>query len=465
MHPSPARQELRHLAILLAPIVLSQLSQAAYGAVDTVMAGQASALDLAGVAMGSSLWLPVLLLIWGILMATTPLVAAAWGARQPAQIPGIVHQALWLGLGLGIAGFFLLRGLEPLFSGLGVPANLRDITQRYLEGIAWGLPAIALFSVLRCYCEGLGRPAPIMFISMLGLPLNALCNYLLIYGHHGFPRLGGAGCGWATAITQWVLLLVLLAHLLSARFFASVRLLQVFNGPERAALLHFLRLGIPIGIAIFFEVSVFCVVALLISPLGAQVVAGHQIAFSVTGLLFMFPLSLALAMTIRVGQAYGRRDLAAIRLTRRVGLRATTAMALLSSTGIVLLRWPLTALYTPDPVVQALAGNLLLFAAAYQVFDALQVGAAGILRGIQDTRGPMIMTTIAYWVVAMPVGYTLGLTLLVGHKWGPQGLWTGLVAGLFAAALLLNWRLRTQLRKLERRWEGQEVLAEAGAAA
>lgn len=457
MSPSPARQELRQLALLLAPILLSQLSQAAYGALDTVMAGQASALDLAGVAMGSSLWLPVLLLVWGILMATTPLVAEAWGANEPGKVPHITHQALWLALFLGLGGFFVLRDLEPLFTWLGVPPSLRDLTQRYLEGISWGLPAVALFSVLRCYCEGLGKPAPIMFISLLGLPLNAFGNYLLIYGHYGMPQLGGAGCGWATALTQWALLVVLLAYLLGARFFAPVRLLQVFEAPHREALIRFLKLGIPIGIAIFFEVSVFCVVALLISPLGAQVVAGHQIAFSVTGLLFMIPLSLALAMTIRVGQAYGRRDMAAIRLTRRVGLRAITAMAVLSSVGIVVLRWPLTALYTPDPAVQALAGRLLLFAAAYQIFDALQVGAAGILRGIQDTRGPMIMTTIAYWVVAVPVGYTLGLTLLFGQKLGPQGLWTGLVAGLLAAALLLNWRLRTQLRMLKTRWDSAEL--------
>lgn len=453
MQSTPARQELRQLALLLAPILLSQLSQAAYGALDTVMAGRASALDLAGVAMGSSLWLPVLLLIWGVLMATTPLVAEAWGAKEPAKIPGIAHQSLWLALGMGVIGFFVLRNLAPVFSLLGVPDNLRSITQHYLEGIAWGLPALALFSVLRCYCEGLGRPGPIMYISLFGLPLNALGNYLLIYGHGGLPRLGGAGCGWATAFTQWTLLLVLLAHVLTARFFAPVRLLHRFERPDWVALFSYLRLGIPTGLAIFFEVSVFCVVALLISPLGAQVVAGHQIAFSVTGLLFMFPLSLALAMTIRIGHAYGRRDLAAIRLTRRVGLRATTTIAVISCTGIVLLRWPITALYTSDPAVQALAGRLLLFAAAYQVFDALQVGAAGILRGIQDMHGPLIMTTIAYWVVALPVGYTLGLTLLFGQRLGPQGLWTGLVAGLLAAAVLLNWRLRTQLRQLQAEWE------------
>jgi MATE family multidrug resistance protein len=449
---TPARREARALALLIGPILLSQLSQAAYGVLDTIMAGQVSPLDLAGVAMGSSVWLPLLLLISGTLMATTPLVAEAWGAGKRESIPPIVHQALWLGLLIGLGGFLLLRHIEPLFGVLGMPANLYDITQRYLLGISWGMPAVAFFAVLRCYGEGLGRPAPVMMISVLGLPLNALFNYLFIYGKLGLPAMGGAGCGWATGITLWCMVLMLLAYLLRAPFFAPVRLLHERSRPEAAALLRFLRLGLPIGIAVFFEVSVFCVVAILISPLGERVVAGHQIAFSVTSLFFMLPLSLALALTIRIGHAYGRRDLAAIRLTRRTGLRLTTVLSVITAAIIVIFRHAITALYTQDAGVRALATELLLFAAAYQVFDALQVAAAGCLRGLQDTRGPMVLTLLAYWVVAVPVGYSLGLTLLFGHKLGPHGLWTGLVAGLFAACVLLNWRLRQQLGQLAGRW-------------
>jgi MATE family multidrug resistance protein len=346
----------------------------------------------------------------------------------------------------------LLRHMEPVFALFNMPASLYDITRRYLYGISFGTPAMALFAVLRCYCEGLGRPLPITVISLLGLLLNAFFNYLLIYGKAGMPALGGAGCGWATAITLWCMLLLMLAHVLTARFFAPVRLLHERSRPRWGAMLRFLRLGLPIGIAVFFEVSVFCVVTIVISPLGDRVVAGHQIAFSVTSLFFMLPLSLALALTIRIGHAYGRRDIAAITLTRSTGLRTTALLAVASGIIITLFRYPITALYTQDNSVRALAADLLLFAAAYQVFDALQVAAAGCLRGLQDTRGPMVLTLVAYWVVALPVGYSLGLTLLAGRALGPYGLWTGLVAGLAAACVLLNWRLRGQLRQLPQRW-------------
>lgn len=436
---------------LLAPILLSQLSQAAFGFVDTVMAGQVSPLDLAAVSLGASIWLPVVLLVSGILMATTPLVAAARGAHRPETIPDTVHQALWLSLLLSVLGMVLLRHVSPVFDWLDTPPHLQAMTLDYLNAIAWGLPAAAIFAVLRNYCEGMGRPMPVTVISVLGLLLNIPANYVLIHGKLGLPAMGGVGCGWASALVMWLMTLMLVGYVLLAPAFEKVRLVQQRSRPEWARQREFLKLGLPIGIAIFFEVSVFCVVAILISPLGELQVAGHQIALSVTSLLFMFPLSLAFCMTIRIGHAYGAKDLDAILLTRRVGLTMTTAFAVVSATFIVLTRHQLTALYTNDQAVQALAADLLLFAAAYQVVDALQVGAAGSLRGLQDTHGPMVLTMVAYWVVAMPLGYTLGLTLVMGNRYGPYGFWTGLVAGLAVAAVLLNWRLEKQVSLLRER--------------
>jgi MATE family multidrug resistance protein len=447
--PTTFHSELGALGLLLGPILVSQLSQAAFGFVDTVMAGQASPLDLAAVALGASIWLPLMLLTTGTLLATTPLVAAARGRGNLAEIPHIAHQALWLALPIGLLGAALLHFVDPVFHLLDTPPHLRDLTRRFLAAIAWGLPAAALFAVLRNYCEGMGRPLPVTLISLAGLLLLVPLNYVLIHGLFGLPRLGGVGCGVASAIVSWLMLLMLLAYVLKSSHFASVRLLHERSRPEFARLLAFLRLGVPIGIAIFFEVSVFAIVAILISPLGELQVAGHQIALSVTSLLFMFPLSFAFCMTIRVGHAYGRNDIAAIRHTRRIGLMALTIFATLSAAFIVLARDSLTALYTDDPAVRLLAADLLLFAAAYQIVDALQVGAAGSLRGLHDTRGPMVMTLIAYWLIALPLGYVLGMTYLTGERYGPYGFWAGLVVGLTVAALLLNHRLARQLRKLE----------------
>ncbi|MGH8493386.1 MAG: MATE family efflux transporter [Moraxellaceae bacterium] len=444
------RSELHALLLLLGPILLTQLSQAAFGFVDTVMAGQVSPLDLAAVALGASLWLPMVLLVSGILMATTPLVAAAWGRRDHGEVPHVVHQALWLALFIGVGGAVLLHHVSPVFVWLDTPEHLREMTRRYLAAMAFGLPAMALFSVLRCYCEAMIKPMPVTLISIIGLLLNIPLNYIFIYGKFGAPALGGVGCGWASAISMWAMLLMLATYVLCAASFAQTRLLHQRSRPQWARIKPFLKLGLPIGIAIFFEVSVFAIVAILISPLGELQVAGHQIALSVTSLLFMFPLSLAFAMTIRIGHAFGRQDLAAIRRTRRVGLVMLGLFACVTATFIVLTRTWLADLYTDDAQVIHLAADLLLFAAAYQIVDALQVGAAGALRGLQDTKGPMVLTMISYWIVALPLGYVLGLTFLTGARYGPYGFWTGLVAGLAVASVLLNWRLRKQTRKLQR---------------
>lgn len=455
-----ARQELKTLALLTTPIFISQFSQSAYGFIDTLMAGQVSALDLAAVAVGSSLWLPLFLLTTGTLLATSALIAEARGAGRHERIPIIAHQALWLALLLGVLGFILIRSSYPVFDWLGVEPALRAKTRAFLDGVSYGSPAVGFFYVLRCYCEAQGKPLPVTLISVSGLIIAVLANQLFIYGSDHLswlswlhiPAMGGPGCGWATALVMWLLTVILLAYVLIAPTFASVRLLHQWTPPDLPEIAHIARLGLPIGLAIFFEVSSFALVAVLISPLGATVVAGHQVALSVTSTLFMVPLSLAIALTIRTGQAYGARDLAAIRLTRRVGLITATVIACSSALFLFLARDAIASAYSADPAVRNLAVHLLLFAVAYQIVDALQVGAAGCLRGMQDTRSPMLLTMFAYWVVAIPFGYFAGSTTLFGHAWGPYGYWTGLVLGLTVASILLNWQLRRSIRQIARTW-------------
>ncbi len=442
--------EFKALRLLMMPILVTQLAQAGYGFIDTVMAGQVSPLDLSAVAIGSSIWLPLFFLMSGIVMATTPLVAEAQGAQRSEDIPSITHQALWVGLVIGLIAMLILQNVSFIFPFFDVPPHLQHQTERYLYGVSFGMPSVALFSVLRFYSEALGSTKPIMVISLLGILLNIPANYVFIYGVWGLPQMGGAGCGWGTAIVMGSMMLALLAYVLYAPYFANTRLLQHNLKPVAALIWHIVKLGFPIGAAIFFEVSLFSCIAILASPLGELVVAAHQISLSVTSMLFMIPLSLAISMTIRVGQAYGRRDLAGIKLTRQVGLTTTVIVACCSASMILLLRQYITQLYTPNHVVQQLAADLLLFAAAYQIFDALQVGAAGCLRGIQNTRSPMIMTLIAYWVIALPIGYSLAMKPLWHHQaLGVYGFWFGLIVGLGFASLLLNWRLSVNIARLQ----------------
>lgn len=446
--------ELKALMVLTMPILMTQFAQAGYGFIDTVMAGQVSPLDLSAVAIGSSIWLPLFFLMMGIVMATTPLVAEAQGANKLEDIARITHQALWVGLVIGLMSLLLLQNISFIFPLFDVPPHLQQQTERYLYGVSYGMPSIAIFCVLRFYSEALGLTKAIMMISLLGIVLNIPANYVFIYGLWGLPKMGGAGCGWGTAIVMGSMMLMLWAYVLCAPHFAKTRLLQSHKKPVAPLIWRVIKLGFPIGAAIFFEVSLFSCIAILASPLGELVVASHQISLSVTSMLFMIPLSLSISMTIRIGTAYGRRDLAGILLTRQVGLKTTVLVACCSAVFILLFRQHITQIYTPNYVVQQLAANLLLFAAAYQIFDALQVGAAGCLRGIQNTRSPMIMTLIAYWVVALPIGYSLALKPLWQHQpLGVYGFWFGLIVGLGMASLLLNWRLSVNLKRLEQKWD------------
>ncbi len=442
--------ELKTLVHLALPMLVAQFAQTANGFVDTVMAGQIGTEDLAAVAVGSSIWVPVFLFIVGVMQGVTPFVAQHNGAGRTQAVGADVRQGLWLALPLGLLGFVLLRSVEPVLVAMEVQADLQPKVVAYLEALSWGMPAITLFLGLRCLTDGMSHTRPVMVVSLLGLGLNIPANYVFMYGELGLPALGGVGCGWATALVMWVMLLVMGGFCLIAPYCTATGWHSRAEKPHPATLLRLLRLGLPIGGAIFIEVSLFCVIALFIASIGTGVVAGHQIALNVASMMFMVPLSLSLAFTVRVGFNLCQRNLAGIRATVKGGLALIMALALVNSALMVLLREPIARIYTDDTDIIALAGTLLLFAAVFQLSDGLQVGANGILRGLQDTAVPMLLTIVAYWVVGLPVGYVLGLTDWLVPPMGAQGFWIGLVAGLTVAAILLNIRVKRRLRTLRR---------------
>lgn len=445
VHPPILPQISRELAALTKlslPLIAAQLSQSAMGFVDTVMAGRVSSVDLAAVAMGSSIWFPLFLFMLGILMAVTPSVAQLHGAGRQQEIGNHVRQALLLGLLLGVALMFPLRHADPLLRLLQVDPRVAPLTLGYLEGVSWGLPAVAGYFVLRHFSEGLSRSQPSMIIGLFGLACNCVLNYLLIYGKLGLPRLGGVGCGWATACSMWVMWLGMFAVVRRGKVYHPAGLFAARPRPDWRELGQLLRLGVPIGCALFIEASIFAVIALLIGSLGADVVAAHQISLSFSSLVFMVPMSIASAISVRVGRAIGRGEFVAARRAGYIGIGLTVVLALFSSTASYFGASAIAALYTPNPTVAAAATGLLALAALFQVSDAIQVSTAGALRGYKDTRVPMQLLIVAYWVVGLPLGYTLGLTSLWRAPLGAAGFWIGLIAGLTAAALLLSFRLR-----------------------
>ncbi|SDG82940.1 multidrug resistance protein, MATE family [Pseudomonas flavescens] len=441
------RTELRTLLALATPIIIAQLAYTSIGFVDTVMSGRFSARDLAAVALGNSIWVPVFLLMTGILLATTPKVAQRFGAGQHGEIGPLVRQALWLALAVGCIAGIVLWNAEFVLRLMKVDPDLIEPAMGYLHGVAFGFPCVALFHVLRCYSDGLGRTRPAMVVGLFGLLLNIPLNYVLIYGKLGLPPLGSIGCGWATALVMLFMLSGMIWWIRRAAAYRDTTPLQRFDPPSWPLIKRLLGIGLPIGISVFAESSIFAVIALLIGGLGATVVAGHQIALNFASLVFMIPYSIGMAATVRVGQALGRGEPREARFAAGVSMVTALAYACVSASCMLLMREQIAQIYTPAPEVIALAASLIVYAALFQFSDALQVTAAGALRGYQDTRATMVMTLFAYWGIGLPVGYLLGLTDLFGTASGPAGLWEGLIVGLTCAALMLTLRLKSSAKR------------------
>ncbi|CAA0082683.1 Multidrug resistance protein NorM [Zhongshania aliphaticivorans] len=441
------RQELRHQLQLALPIFGGQLAQSANGFVDTVMAGRVSALDLAAVAVGASIWVPVFLFMTGMLMSATSVLARHVGGNQLERINPLMHQVIMVALVVGSLSVVVLCNTAPLLAWMDVDPTMRPMVVDYLFGLSWGMPAIAIVLALRSYTEAMSHTRPVLIISVVGLLANIPINYVLIYGKLGIPAMGGVGCGWATAIVMWIMAILMLLYVHRHRAYRQARLsLRPWHWEPKTTF-YLVRLGLPVGLTIFFEVSVFCIIALLISQSGAEIVAGHQLALNFTSLVFMLPLSFALAATARVGHARGRKDEPGLRTAIAVAFKMTLVIGVLMVTLLVTGRHWIPLIYTDNVEVIALASYLLLFAALYQISDAIQVTANGCLRGFEDTTVPMLLTLFAYWGVGLPLGYVLATTNSLVTAMGPSGFWLGLFAGLSSAALLLAWRLRWRLRQ------------------
>lgn len=441
------RYELKQLFHLMLPILVTQFSQAGLGLIDTIMAGRLSPTDLAAIAVGVGLWIPVMLLFSGIMIATTPLVAEAKGARTPEKIATIARQSLWVALILGVIAGLVLQVLPLTLPLLGVPESLQPKAGLFLHAIGFGMPAVTMYAALRGYSEAIGYPRPVTAISLMALLLLVPLNFIFMYGVGPIPALGSAGCGFATAILQWLMLMSLALYIFKNRVYQNSQPFSHWEKLNGYWLKRILKLGFPIGLAIFFEVSIFSTAAIVLSPLGETIVAAHQIAISVTSQLFMIPMSLAIALTIRVGTYYGEQNWDAMRRVQGLGLMTATILALLIMLMLWVFRSEIVALYTSDPMVTQIALYLVLFAVAYQLMDAWQISAAGCLRGMQDTKGPMWITMIAYWVIAFPVGVYLSRF----GDMGAAGVWVGLIVGLSVACILLLARLYGNNKRLSQR--------------
>ncbi|MEK0167920.1 MULTISPECIES: MdtK family multidrug efflux MATE transporter [Pseudescherichia] len=435
--------EARQLLALAIPVILAQVAQTAMGFVDTIMAGGYSATDMAAVAIGTSIWLPAILFGHGLLLALTPIIAQLNGSGRRDRIAEQVRQGFWLAGFVSVLIMVVLWNAGHIIHAMhNIDPELADKAARYLRALLCGTPGYLFFQVARNQCEGLAKTKPGMVFGFIGLLVNIPVNYIFIYGHFGMPELGGVGCGVATAAVYWVMFICMLSYIKRARSMRDIRQDQHFTKPDFSLLKRLVQLGLPIALALFFEVTLFAVVALLVSPLGIVNVAGHQIALNFSSLMFVLPLSLAAAVTIRVGFRLGQGSTLEAQTAARTGLGVGVCMAVLTAIFTVSLREHIALLYNDNPEVVHLAAQLMLLAAIYQISDSIQVVGSGILRGYKDTRSIFFITFTAYWVLGLPSGYVLALTDLVVDRMGPAGFWMGFIIGLTSAAILMMLRMR-----------------------
>ncbi len=446
--PDKLSTEVKKLLAIALPIMGAQIAQSSMSVADTLMVGRLGADALAAVALGTSVWMPLFLLLAGVLLGLTPFIAQWNGAKEDHKIGPFAFQGFWLGLTLAFFSIAVMSLHPWILDLMQVPEHLYGSVSDYLLGIMLGFPAIGLYQTMRSFTEGLGFTKPVLLISLASLVVNIIANAVLIFGFGPIPALGVLGCGLATAIAMWSSVLFMWLYLKKQPRYQACNLLDHPAAPNTHDIKEIARVGLPIGVAIFFEVGLFTTIALFIAHLGSTDVAAHQIALNVTSVTFMIPLSLAMALTVRVGQGIGEQGQQAAHRISQIGICCTVIACSFTASIMFFLPEPIARLYTQDSDVIALAVSLLHLAAIFQLSDAIQVSASGALRGYKDTKIIMPITLFSYWVIGMGLGYVWGLTDWIIPAAGVSGFWYGLIAGLSCAAVLLCWRLRTIWRRV-----------------
>jgi MATE family multidrug resistance protein len=432
---------MKSLLTLAWPLLIAQVTQTLMGVSDTIMAGRYSYTDMAAVAIGFSITMPVLMFIQGVTLGLSPIISRLQGSNQHSKVANALHQCVWLSLMLSGLALLLVFIVSPLLANVEMEVDVRTIAVDYTIYILLAAPGFALYQSLRNCCEGLSSTRPTMIIMFAGLLVNIPANYIFINGLLGVPKMGGAGCGIATLLVIYVMAFVTLVYMMVAKKLKQYELFTKFHWPKLNLQLTQLKIGLPIAFTIVFEVTLFGVVALLLARFGAEVVASHQIALNFSSLMFMLPMSIGMAVAIRIGHSVGKEDALNAKISVYCALVCSIFIALFTATMTVILSTQISALYTENRGVIMMASSLLFLAALFQFSDGIQVVSANALRGYKDTSAMLILSFVSYWLVGLPVGVVLGLTDWLFPAMAAKGFWIGFISGLSCAAVLMFWRV------------------------
>jgi MATE family multidrug resistance protein len=442
------RAEMIDTVRLAAPMALTQLGQVSMMTTDLMLLGRLGDKVVAAAALAHTVLFVGFTLGMGFMQAVAPLAAQAFGARQPRMVRRALRVGLWAALLLGVPLTFLQFWSEPLLMAVGQPAEAAGLAARYSAGLAWCLVPSYVFLALRNFMSAVSRPEPALWITLAAIPANGVLAYALIYGAMGLPRLELLGAGIATTLVSIGMCVAALWIAYDRPPFKKYRVLGRCWRPDWQLMGQLIAVGAPISGAFLLEFGVFGAAALVMGTLGTTALAAHQIALQTAAVLFMVPFGVALAATVRVGQAAGRKDPIA---TRRAGLAAIglgavfmTVMTLLVALGRSYIPLLFMGAYAADAAsTVALAATLLVVGASFFIADGTQTVAAGALRGLNDTRVPLLFAAISFWGVA----FTGGLWLAFPLQLGAVGVWIGLSSGLIVYAALLVWRFQRLTRR------------------
>ena len=431
-----------HTISLFLPLFMGQLAATSMGVVDTVMAGAAGTLELSGVAIGSSIFWPSELFVVGMALAIHPLIANLVGNGQLYKVALRMQVATVCTLACAaIIGVIIM--LVPLVYRMfpSVDQDMVNIGQGYLIAVGLAMPGFAMFNVLRAYWEGLGKTGPTLMFGCMALVLNIPLNYIFIFGHLGMPALGGVGCGVATALSIYFTVIGMLFYVKKSPAFAKVRIYQKWEPMSWSQCWSFLKLSLPLGIAGMIETLCFSLVAIMLSPFGPVVVASHTIAMNVSGLLAIVPIALSSTASIEVGEAMGTNSWSHACKRALSSTSLAVAFYVIGASVLFFMGEQIAALYSDDAEVLLLAPVLMMYCVVFFFPETLQVMAIGILRGLKDSRTIFLITIVAYWIVGMPIGYSLGYGYLGDALEGAEGFWLGFIFSLTCASVLLGGRL------------------------
>lgn len=441
------KKDIKKLLSVMIPILVAQVSTAGVTFINTTMAGHAGADDLAGVSVGAGLFYPLLASIIGLLMAGTPLMAQLIGRKERESLPFIVRSGMVIGLlvwALFTAAYFFF--IDDLLASLALEAAVEHIARYYLMTMIGVVFFLALMIPLRCLTDTAGSTSISMKLFLLAPVINGIFNYLFIYGHGGMPALGGIGAGLATMMTYGFLLGLFLLVVMKSKDLGGR---QIFASPALRSkdLREYLVVGVPSGLSIFMEMSLFSLIIVFLSRYGTDALAAYQIADNFASLVYMLPVSCSMALTILIATAVGAGDMTLARRYKKAGFVVAMSGAMMTASFTVLFRNSIGSVYTDDAAVALIAGQFLIYSAGWQLFDAISTPIQGILRGLKDTRISFILMVLAYWGGCFPMSLFLDSHTALGA----DSFWLGLDFGVGCSAFLMVLRLLYVERKLDGR--------------